>query len=192
MRKFLIGLASFLVGCQLNAATMFEQLRDETVVIENDSQKESDRWLCAGVEINAERGEILTARHCVVDAEKLLVTIIDGKRYYAKVLKIAIEDDLALIQIDAKLKYQVRLGKPYLGQDVWAMGHPKRHMWTLSKGIISRIFDNLTVTDTYINHGSSGGPLVDKEGRLVGINVLTDEGLAAAVSVPAIKEFLKE
>jgi S1-C subfamily serine protease len=120
--------------------------------------------------------------------------------------------DLALVQIHTPPKVLVSLplgdvSTLAVGQDVYAIGHPEGESWTFTKGIISQIRANYawsTTTgsshrakviqrQTPVNPGNSGGPLLDKNGRLIGINAFRrqGEGLNYAVSVDVIQAFLQ-
>ena len=131
------------------------------------------------------QGHILTNFHVIEGAQKLSVSL-DGKDYPAKVVGGDPDTDLAVIQIDnppASLPV-VPFGdsdKLVIGQKVLAIGNPFGLDRTLTTGIISglqrpirarngRPIDAAIQTDASINPGNSGGPLLDKFGRMIGIN----------------------
>jgi len=96
---------------------------------------------------------------------------------------------------------------PEVGQDVFAIGHPRGEVWTFTKGIISQIrpdyewgdstaTHHATViqTQTPINPGNSGGPLFDAQGRLIGVNSFVrpdSPGLNYAVAIDTVQRFLQ-
>ncbi|UCE87666.1 MAG: trypsin-like peptidase domain-containing protein [Deltaproteobacteria bacterium] len=129
-------------------------------------------------------GLILTNHHVVEKAEKVTVTVPDRKRKYpAHIVGTDRQTDLAVLQIepDAALP-AVTFGSSSevrVGQWVLAIGNPYGLEGTVSFGIVSAKGRNLDVpgvlndfiqTDAMIDRGSSGGPLVDLEGRVIGIN----------------------
>ncbi|MDH5566110.1 MAG: trypsin-like peptidase domain-containing protein [Myxococcales bacterium] len=137
----------------------------------------------SGVIVSAD-GRILTNEHVVEKAEKVTVSVPGQKRkYLARIVGTDRQTDVALLRIapDAPLP-AARVGSTddlRVGQWVLAIGNPYGLDGTVSFGIVSAKGRNLEVpdllnafiqTDAMIDHGSSGGPLVDLEGRVVGIN----------------------
>jgi putative serine protease PepD len=134
-------------------------------------------------------GRILTNFHVIQDARELEVTLVNGKRYEAKPLGGDPDNDLAVIKIDAPPAelIPVQLGNSdelFVGQKVLAIGNPFGFDRTLTRGVISglarplkseitgRLIEGAIQTDAAINHGNSGGPLLDSRGRLIGINTM--------------------
>jgi len=124
-------------------------------------------------------GLILTANHVVKNAQKITITLNGGQTYTGQVRARDLMHDLALIKISAT-------GLPYfniedtpaigLGQDVIILGYPLGSIkLTVTSGLISSInYDggrNVTwiQTDSAINFGNSGGPMLDSRGRVIGI-----------------------
>ena len=131
-------------------------------------------------------GYIVTNNHVVDGASKIIVTLNDDKSYTAKVIGTDPNTDLAVLKIDAKnLPYAVfgNSDKVQIGQWVLACGYPLNLQTTVTAGIISAKSRNLGIndegnnpiesylqTDAAVNPGNSGGPLVNTDGKLVGIN----------------------
>jgi putative serine protease PepD len=131
-------------------------------------------------------GDILTNYHVIEGAQKLTVTFGGDKSYPARVVGGDPDTDLAVIKIDAPVSGLtiVPLGdsdKLNVGQKVLAIGNPFGLDRTLTTGVISglqrpirarnnRPIDAAIQTDASINPGNSGGPLLDKFGRMIGIN----------------------
>ncbi len=137
-------------------------------------------------------GYIITNAHVVSDAPKGLVdvTLYDGNSYTAIVRGVDIYDDIAVLQIvdDYSREHLVPLvlansSQLEIGQVVIAVGSPGFFTETMTHGIISQLgrlspdlfqsgFDipDVIQTDTFINHGNSGGPLVNSRGLVVGMN----------------------
>lgn len=139
----------------------------------------------SGSVIDAE-GHILTNHHVVEGATKLTVSFGDGKVFPAKLVGGDPDTDLAVIKVDAPKDSLtvVPFGdseKLVVGQKVLAIGNPFGLDRTLTTGVISglerpirarnnRPIDAAIQTDASINPGNSGGPLLDKFGRMIGIN----------------------
>ncbi|MBX4335024.1 Do family serine endopeptidase [Bartonella raoultii] len=148
-----------------------------------DSQFQKVRSLGSGFVIDAERGLIVTNYHVIVDADDIEVNFTDGVKLKAKLLGKDSKTDLALLQVDAgnrKLK-AVRFGdseKARIGDWVMAIGNPYGFGGSVTVGIISARnrdlnagpYDDFIQTDAAINRGNSGGPLFDRNGKVIGIN----------------------
>lgn len=126
-------------------------------------------------------GYILTNNHVVGGADEITVKLFNEKEYKAKVIGVDKETDLAVIKIEAKgLKAAVLADSDAIkvGDWVLAIGSPFGLEKTVTQGIISAkgrvigagAYDDFLQTDAAINPGNSGGPLVDLEGKVVGIN----------------------
>ena len=130
-------------------------------------------------------GNILTNYHVIEGAQKLTVSFGGDKVYPAKVVGGDPDTDLAVIKIDPPAGLTiVPLGdsdKLVVGQKVLAIGNPFGLDRTLTTGVISglqrpirarnnRPIDAAIQTDASINPGNSGGPLLDKYGKMIGIN----------------------
>ncbi|MFA6988680.1 MAG: trypsin-like peptidase domain-containing protein [Candidatus Gastranaerophilaceae bacterium] len=153
------------------------------------------------------KGIILTSSHVIEGSDNILVTLPDGVEKKAKILDIIGENnDLALLKIDNnKLLKPIKLGdstKIKVGQKVLALGNPFGFNGTLTTGIISRIDykRNKIQTDAAINPGSSGGPLVNISGEVIGINQSiynpdnnkSNIGIGFAVPVNAANRFISK
>jgi serine protease Do len=161
-------------------------------------------------------GYILTNNHIVENAIKVEVTSLQEKTYQAKIIGNDPETDLALLKVeDGNLPY-VELGDSdsmKVGEWVLAIGNPLGLAHTVTAGIVSakgRIFQDLErqqpyqdfiQTDAAINRGNSGGPLINLQGKVVGINSIIfspsggNIGIGFAISsnlAKSIVEKLKE
>lgn len=132
-----------------------------------------------------EEGHIVTNYHVIENAEELSVTLADGETYPAKVVGEDPANDLAVIHIDVEnLPQPVPLGDSdtlRVGQFAVAIGNPFGLERTLTVGVISSLgrvikgpennfIGEVIQTDAAINPGNSGGPLLDLEGRVIGVN----------------------
>ena len=128
-------------------------------------------------------GYILTNDHVVGNANKINVTLADGRKFKAEVVGSDAETDIAVIKIDAGgLQIAVLGDSDDLQQGDWvlAIGSPFGLQQTLTAGIVSATgrelresqYNHYIQTDASINPGNSGGPLVNMQGEVVGINTM--------------------
>ncbi len=142
------------------------------------------RALGSGFLISAD-GRIITNNHVISGSSNIEVKFSDQSIYTAKVLVRDTADDLAVIQIEPKKKLPfLKLGDSdalQVGQKVLAIGNPFGFAGTLTTGVVSslgreirgennRTLEGLIQTDAAINEGNSGGPLLDSQGNVIGIN----------------------
>lgn len=139
-------------------------------------------------------GHIVTNAHVVEGASEIYVTFDDGAQVPAELVGEDPDSDLAVVKVDPELHaiVPVELGdvdEVEVGDRAMAIGNPFQHQNTLTQGIISakgRSISGLTnydvpealQTDAAINPGNSGGPLLDSQGRVIGINAQIDTGSA--------------
>lgn len=145
-------------------------------------------------------GRILTNEHVVDGASKIHVTFADGTKVHATLLATDPLYDLAVIQVDvdASVLHPLPLGTAEgleVGEIVVAIGNPFGLDRSVSAGIVSGLrrqivapngftLSNAIQTDAAINHGNSGGPLLDADGRVIGVNAqIADSGVDANVGV---------
>lgn len=131
-------------------------------------------------------GNIITNNHVVEDAEKIIVTFIDGRSYNAKIIGNDVYSDLAVIKIDVSesILNPLKIGDSDLlrvGEKVTAIGNPYGLSGSMTAGIISQIgrlipsqgsefaIPDVIQTDAAINPGNSGGPLLNLKGEVVGV-----------------------
>jgi serine protease Do len=172
--------------------------------------------LGSGVIIDPE-GYILTNEHVVSGADKITVSLSDGREFKAELKGKDARSDLAIIKINSKNLPVARLGDSQalkIGQWVVAIGNPfgfalENPEPTVTVGVISalhrslgrvlqkgRDYNDLIQTDAAINPGNSGGPLVNLKGEVVGINVAIFstsggyQGIGFAMPINAAKRIL--
>jgi S1-C subfamily serine protease len=124
-----------------------------------------------------EHGYILTCFHVIADFVKLFINIPDNgkKSYVGRLISIYPEMDIAVIRIDGyKNHHYLKFGSSddlKMGTDTIAIGYPLAdETIKTTKGIISGMRDHLLQTDTPINEGNSGGPLLNNRFEVIGIN----------------------
>ena len=137
---------------------------------------------CAGVLVEDE-GLVATAYHCVSSGGRPLVRLRDGTRALGRVIAARPARDLALVEVPALAGHsglEIRATPPEVGETVRALGHPfgaqrpggfleGTLQWSLSEGVVSSVGTQALQITAPINPGNSGGPVVDDEGRIVGI-----------------------
>ena len=145
-------------------------------------QRRQRRGMGSGFIIDSD-GYVLTNAHVVKGADEVDVKMTDGSTHEAKVSGLDEQTDLAVLKLQGEFGNlpTLELGASDSvapGQWVVAVGHPFGLQYTVSAGIVSatgrRIgiaeYENLIQTDAAINPGNSGGPLVNLEGKVIGIN----------------------
>jgi serine protease Do len=155
-------------------------------------------------------GIILTNHHVVQGADEVTVQLDDGRKFTSKEVKSDPKTDLAIVRIHAKspLPY-LELGdsdKAEIGDVVLAVGAPFGLRGTVTQGIISargrslhmNMYEDFLQTDAAINPGNSGGPLVNLEGKVVGINSVIKshsggfQGIGLAISSNLARNIMQQ
>ncbi|MGO9118478.1 MAG: trypsin-like peptidase domain-containing protein [Desulfomonilaceae bacterium] len=141
------------------------------------------------------RGFIVTNRHVINGADEIQVTLDGKKKYKARVIYADPKTDVAVIKIDGNNFPSARLGDPQtleVGDFVLAIGNPLGLMQTVTSGIVSAkgrsglgILDveDFIQTDAPINVGNSGGPLVNIDSQVVGMNTAIASGSGGSIRI---------
>lgn len=153
-------------------------------------------------------GYIATNHHVISEGDYINVTLHDGTEYRAELIGSDEISDIAVIKIDAQGLTAVALGDSdalEVGEKVIAIGNPLgENAGSVTSGIVSglnREIEGFSLkyiqTDAAINPGNSGGPLVDMDGRVVGINTLKyfligTEGLGYAIPISTAKPIIQQ
>ena len=161
----------------------------------NPSRKEPVGALGSGFVIDR-RGDIITNDHVVQGAKNIRVGFSSGATYAAKVVGTDPSTDIAVIRVDVPASALHPLefadsAKVEVGDPVYAIGNPFGLDRTMTAGIVSatgrsiQAPNGLTIpdaiqTDAAINHGNSGGPLLDRFGHMIGINAQLQGGTVNA------------
>ncbi|MDZ4832622.1 MAG: trypsin-like peptidase domain-containing protein [Candidatus Melainabacteria bacterium] len=155
----------------------------------------------SGVVISAE-GHLVTNNHVIGDSEAVKVTFFDGSSLPARVIGVDPSNDLAVLKIEAQA------GKKFSfvewgdssnlqpGRRVFAIGNPFGLDHTMTAGIVSslnrtfqtpnkRVIKGIIQTDAAINPGNSGGPLLDTQGKVIGITtaILSRSGSSSGIGL---------
>ncbi|MCK3654505.1 serine peptidase [Pasteurellaceae bacterium Macca] len=138
----------------------------------------------SGVIIDAKKGYVMTNNHVVDNADKITVKLDDGREFKAKLVGADPQSDVALIKIDApKDLTEIKIAdsdKLRVGDFTVAIGNPFGLGQTVTSGIVSALgrstgtsddgYESYIQTDAAVNRGNSGGPLINLQGELIGIN----------------------
>jgi len=170
-----------------NAALVYATLVPSFVVVQVDRDENIDGrtdGLGSGVIINA-AGDIVTSRHVVANAEQITVTYSDGTEAIAVVEGVDPDRDTAFLSADARPDVLVpavlgNLSTMNRGDAVYAIGNPLGLAGSISSGVISGFERSIPIDDEFelegliqfdaaVNPGSSGGPLVNSSGQVIGI-----------------------
>jgi serine protease Do len=157
-----------------------------------------------------DQGHVLTNNHVVEGADEVKIELSDDREVDAEVIGTDPATDLALLQVKAGGLHPVELGDSdslEIGDWVLAIGNPFGLPKTVSSGIVSakgRVnvgivdYENFIQTDAAVNPGNSGGPLVDLQGRVVGINTAIasrsggNNGIAFAIPINMAKRVVDQ
>ncbi len=170
-------------GQQMNPKDLEEMLKRFGTPFEREQFGPNEQQMGTGSGfVYDEHGHILTNNHVVNGADKIVVTFYDGEKAEAKVVGTDPRADVAVIKVDTTSYRPLpkgQSGKLHVGEWVIAIGSPFELDQTVTAGIVSATdrgsvgineFESFIQTDAAINPGNSGGPLVDLNGRVVGIN----------------------
>jgi len=139
--------------------------------------------LGSGVVVS-DAGDILTSLHVVQNSSSIEVTFADGSKSSATIVTSEPDNDIAVIrpaQPAANIPPAVLGGSVQVGDEVYAIGNPFGLVGSISAGVVSgldrsfkrpnsdQVLHGLIQVDSAVNPGNSGGPLVDRDGRVVGI-----------------------
>jgi putative serine protease PepD len=159
-------------------------------------------------------GRIVTNQHVVDGAESIKVTFWNGRTFDATVVGTDASTDLAVLDVDAPASLLSRLSlgnssEVEVGDNVVAIGSPFGLEQTVTAGIVSALHRQMTSpnqftiddsiqTDAAINHGNSGGPLLDSQAQVIGVNtqIASDsggnEGVGFAIPSNTVKSIVSQ
>ncbi len=205
----------------LSAADIYQNVSPSVVEITSTLQSggpfgQQAQGTGTGVVLDSD-GRILTNNHVIDGAQNIQVRFSDGSTSSAKVLGTDPANDLAVIQAtDSGLQlHPAQLGDSdalRIGDPVLAIGNPFNLESTLTQGIVSatgrtystgantRPIRNMIQTDAAVNPGNSGGPLLNSQGQVIGINTLLENptgdnvnvGIAFAVAINTAKQSVSQ
>ncbi len=146
---------------------------------------------------------IITNAHVVQNEKAVLVLTYQEERLYAEVEKSDQQQDLAVLRLkDTTVPplESASLNTVQNGDDIFTVGAPKSMAYTMTKGIVSnreRTMHGMTFIqiDAAVNEGNSGGPLLNAQGQVIGVNtlkIIDSEGIALAIPIDRVITFMQE
>ena len=160
------------------------------------------------------QGHIVTNEHVIENADSITVTLADGSTYTATLVGSDASSDLAILKVDvpAGKLHPLTLGDSTavgIGDGVVAIGNPFGLDNTVTAGIVSAVgreitapdnspIENAIQTDAPINHGNSGGPLFDMQGRVIGVTAQIEsnsggsDGVGFAIPANTVKSVVSQ
>ena len=164
----------------------------------------------SGVIVDHKNGYVVTNDHVISGADRITVVLADGRKLVAQWVRSDRMTDLAVIKIEPDKLLDIPLGDSdnmEVGDLVLAVGSPIQLPQTVTSGMISAKgrmygrsdkYQNYLQTDAAINHGNSGGPLINMDGEIIGINVAivspsgTSAGLGLAIPSNMVKRVARQ
>src|SRR5436190_6704605 len=191
-----------------NIVTAAVEAAKNSVVKIDCFKKEKDKTIPSGSGsgfIFSSDGYIFTNCHVIQQAEKIRVSLIDGRETDAEMIGKDADSDLAVLKIYEHNLSTAKLGEATdlkIGQLVVAIGNPFGYQHTVTAGVVSalgrslrstsgRMIDNIIQTDAALNPGNSGGPLINSDGEVIGVNTATimqAQGLCFSISINSAKD----
>src|SRR5881628_1826937 len=169
--------------------------------------REDARATGSGVLVDP-KGYILTNNHVIENAQDITVRLSDGRKFTAKLVGRDPKTDLAVLKVDAPALLPVaELGDSdqlRVGQWAIAIGNPFGLDRTVTVGIVSATarnrvgvatYENFIQTDASINPGNSGGPLLNLDGKVIGINtaiVAAGQGIGFSIPINQAREVMRQ
>lgn len=214
-------LAPYSADERVNIA-VYDQLNEAVVNITTETQ--AFNWFLEPVPQSGDsgsgsiidtEGRVLTNNHVIQNATKVYINLADGSQYEGSIVGTDPENDIAVLKFTPPRGTELKT-IPYgdsknlkVGQKVLAIGNPFAFERTLTVGIVSglgrpiqtsrrNIIRDMIQTDASINPGNSGGPLLDVQGRMIGINTMIyspsggSVGIGFAVPVDTAKRVVSE
>ena len=151
-----------------------------------------------------QQGHIITNHHVIDGSDMVTVTLFEGEPLPARIVGSDPQNDIALLKVEAppEMLFPVSLGRSdtlRVGQKIFAIGNPFGLERTMTVGVVSslqrslrsksgRLMKNIVQVDAALNQGNSGGPLLDSDGLLIGMNTaiatLTGENTGVGFAIP--------
>lgn len=136
--------------------------------------------------------EVVTNHHVINDAKSVFIKKANGSMCLADVIFTQTNPDLALLKTDCEGKPITLSESVKVGQSVLAMGNPIGYEFNISKGVVGLLNKGELVHDAITDQGSSGGPVIDLNGQLVGVSQAISKStrLSFAIDIPTLSYFM--
>lgn len=188
-----------------------EQIKNAVVKIDVFNEKSGRKTLLGSGSgfVFSSDGLIFTNSHVIAKPGKILVTLLDGTEYPAEIVGQDADTDVAILKIFGNGYSIAKIGSSQnlrIGQLVIAIGNPLGYQHSVSTGVLSgvgrtlrsqsnRLIDNVLQTDAPLNPGNSGGPLINTDGEVIGINtaiIRGAQGLSFAIDIDSARAVAEE
>jgi hypothetical protein len=177
-----------------------------SAVVRIESQMaDGSRGYGTGFVVDGGAGLVATNRHVILGATQITITLPDGKELQpAQIRGLSSAEDLAVLVVGRKFPHALELRTdppPQPGEEVLALGHPLGLSNTVTEGIVSGLREvegqRMIQTSAAISGGNSGGPLVDRDGRVLGVvtwkvSDVSVEGLGFATAASSLRSILDD
>ncbi|MEX0268587.1 S1C family serine protease [Leptolyngbyaceae cyanobacterium UHCC 1019] len=199
LNEFVLTQSAWITSSRVVAQEVAEQVAAKAIpaVVRIDTSTGTG----SGVIISAD-GKVITNAHVVRDSSTVTITLQDGTKAQAKVVSVGEvggNRDLALLKIEGKSNFPTLppggTASLRVGQQVFAIGFPFGGSKFFSQGVVSQVNSQkrLIYTDAAINKGNSGGPLLNRQGEVIGINTAgPSENVNYAISIDSVQAFLRQ
>jgi S1-C subfamily serine protease len=181
-----------------SAAESVVHIEVEKKIRDRQSKSKLQQATGSGFVISSD-GFIITNNHVIENAQSIKVSFIDGRRVNGEIKGTDASTDIAVIKIDESNLKALPLADSaglQAGQIAIAIGNPMGLQYTVTAGVVSalgrtlranngRLIDDVIQTDAALNPGNSGGPLVNSQGKVIGVNtavIASAQGLCFAIS----------
>lgn len=188
-----------------------DQIKNAVVKIDILAEKNRGRGVAGSGSgfVFSSDGLIFTNHHVVMRPGKIRVTLLDGSEYEASIVGQDPDSDIAILKIYGNGYSVAKLGDSQelrIGQFLIAIGNPLGYQHSVSTGVLSgvgrslrtsggQVIDNVLQTDAPLNPGNSGGPLINTDGEVVGINTAIiggAQGMSFAIDINMAKEIARQ
>ena len=183
----------------LSLVELFEKSEEGVVRIDVDNSFREGNSVGSGFVFDL-FGNIITNAHVIDNADNITVTFLDGSQYNASIVGMDKFTDIAVINVEEKPDYlhPLEIGDSStlkVGEPVAAIGNPFGLSGSMTSGIVSQIgrllpshdtgfsIPNVIQTDAAINPGNSGGPLLNMNGKVMGINTAIQSGTGQSAGI---------
>ncbi|HEY2383525.1 MAG TPA: trypsin-like peptidase domain-containing protein [Terriglobia bacterium] len=144
-------------------------------------------------------GHIATNYHVIRNSRYLAVQFPDGRKFKAAVAAVNPQYDMAVLKVNSEVVQNIeplailaeeKESTVKVGIPVVAIGSPLNQKFLMTQGILSKVDQDTLLGDFLLQAGNSGGPLMNQEGEVIGINTFGESNIAGAIRVGTLRDFL--